>query len=364
MRHIVHLIDSFNLGGGAQRFLSQFISNVKNSSSDRHTVIALHSPDAEYKTFKKFHSDVHRMSSCKANPMILFKLIKKINSLRPDILHLHLEVSTYTAPLLKIISPKSKIITSIYMTREAAPFWAYHVFAMIQRAVDLYICCTDELTDIGIPENKVYKKLKVPIDIQNVDIIPRETNLIFSKHHLSVDDIILLSVGRLHRDKQHHLAINAMPDLINRFEKIRLIILGEGSERNRLERMIRHLGLENNVVLAGFQEEVEGYYAAASVYLRPSRKEGTNLSVLKAMACKLPIVANINNSPCECIHDRIEGRIINFESKMDVVQVVSEFILDREISLKYGSNAALCLEEYSLNKYIDGVSQIYAKYAN
>ncbi|MCA9396003.1 MAG: glycosyltransferase family 4 protein [Candidatus Omnitrophica bacterium] len=283
----------------------------------------------------------------------------KIGKIKPDILHLHLEVSTSFAPILKCVSGNSKIAASIYMTRAAAPRWAYPLFCGIKSAVDRYICGTDELTQMGVEESRVCRSLKIPIDIKSILPVESASNPVYGRHNLSRDSIILLSVGRLHPDKQHDLIIQCMPDLIRHNGKFRLVILGEGPERKKIERMISCIGADDYVVLAGFHHDVDNYYSAASIYLRASRNEGTNLSVLRAMAHKLPIIANFNNSPCECIRDRINGRQADFRYKSEVIQAISELISDPESASCYGETALQDVQEYDLEECMEGLQNIY-----
>lgn len=104
---------------------------------------------------------------------------------------------------------------------------------------------------------------------------------------------LLLTIGRLSKEKGH-------TDLVKTFPKIRelvgsvplrLVIVGEGPERPRIEKLCRKLGLTDEVTLVGHQRDPSAYYAIADVFVLPSHTEGSPNVLLEAMASGVPIVA-------------------------------------------------------------------------
>ena len=115
------------------------------------------------------------------------------------------------------------------------------------------------------------------------------------RQRLRLDDRtrVLLCVGRLSREKGH-------ADLIHAFSKmrelaidtpLRLILVGEGPERARIEQLCRNLNLSDYVSLVGQQNDTNPYYGIADVFLLPSHSEGCPNVLLEAMAAGVPVVA-------------------------------------------------------------------------
>ena len=103
----------------------------------------------------------------------------------------------------------------------------------------------------------------------------------------------LLSVGRLSQEKGH-------VDLVRALQKMRqlagstplhLVVVGEGPEQARIEKVIRSLGLTTAITLTGQQNDVNPYYAIADVFVLPSHREGSPNVVLEAAAAGVPVVA-------------------------------------------------------------------------
>lgn len=115
------------------------------------------------------------------------------------------------------------------------------------------------------------------------------------RRQLGLDDRtrILLSVGRLSREKGHADLIRALPQLrqLTGSTPVRLVVVGEGPERSSLEELRDTLGLNRHVALVGQQNDPSPYYAIADVFVLPSHSEGSPNVLLEAMAAGVPVVA-------------------------------------------------------------------------
>lgn len=104
---------------------------------------------------------------------------------------------------------------------------------------------------------------------------------------------LLLSVGHLIERKGHHVAIEAMPAILNSHPEARLVVVGEGDERRRLEELARRLGVDARVTFTGAvpNESMKTWYSAADALILASSREGWANVLLEAMACGCPVVA-------------------------------------------------------------------------
>ncbi|MDZ5459406.1 glycosyltransferase family 4 protein [Azohydromonas lata] len=104
---------------------------------------------------------------------------------------------------------------------------------------------------------------------------------------------LLLSVGLLIERKGHHLAIEAMPALLQTHPQARLAIVGDGPERERLKALARNLGVQARVSFVGAvpNEQLLRWYSAADALILASSREGWANVLLEAMACGAPVVA-------------------------------------------------------------------------
>ena len=101
------------------------------------------------------------------------------------------------------------------------------------------------------------------------------------------DEILLGAVGRVEKEKNHIFLIGVLKKLLRSMPKAKLIILGDGSERDTLQEKSRELGLDDKVILHGATDDVPGWLSAMDYYLMPSLSEGFLISAVEAQASGL-----------------------------------------------------------------------------
>lgn len=114
---------------------------------------------------------------------------------------------------------------------------------------------------------------------------------------------VILSIGRLHQQKNFLLGIKTVANLIRAGEKIKYFILGEGVERNRLEKEIREQRMSENIFLLGFKRSVYSYLNKADLLFLPSRWEGFGLVVVEALSFGVNVVSSNVPGPKEILGD-------------------------------------------------------------
>ena len=106
------------------------------------------------------------------------------------------------------------------------------------------------------------------------------------------NDFKIAAIGRLSYEKNFQLLINAMPLILNKIPNAKLVIFGEGSERESLESLVADLKLEEKVFLPGYIDEPSRVYRHADVFVNCSITEGMPISILEAMRDGCIIVAS------------------------------------------------------------------------
>jgi len=122
---------------------------------------------------------------------------------------------------------------------------------------------------------------------------------------------VILGVGRLHEAKDFQTLIRAFA-LVRKKRVARLVILGEGEERPKLEALVRELGLEEEVALPGFVDNPFKYMKRAGVFVLSSQWEGFGNVLVEAMACGTPVVSTACPSgPEEILENGRWGRLVS-----------------------------------------------------
>lgn len=130
------------------------------------------------------------------------------------------------------------------------------------------------------------------------------------------DKTVLMTLGRLdssERYKGFDEVIELLPELSQTIPNLVYLIVGEGSDQERLEIKVRSLNLQKQVVFTGFIAETEkaDHYRLADSYVMPSTGEGFGFVFLEAMACGIPVVASKVDGSREAVRDGLLGILVN-----------------------------------------------------
>ncbi len=141
--------------------------------------------------------------------------------------------------------------------------------------------------------------------------------------------------ARLERVKGVDVLIRALPRIIWEVPDVRVLVLGDGSERSSLVRLARETGVLGKIVFAGNQsrEDMPSHLRLGTVAVLPSRTEGLPLACLEAMATGLPVVASRVGGLPDVIEDSVTGRLVSPESPEVLAQAVSCLLMEKGITV-------------------------------
>ncbi|MEH2014675.1 glycosyltransferase family 4 protein [Nostoc sp.] len=137
------------------------------------------------------------------------------------------------------------------------------------------------------------------------------------------DKIVLMTLGRLdsyERYKGFDEVIELLPKLSEIIPNLSYLIVGEGSDRERLKEKVRSLNLQAKVIFTGFISEAKkaDYYRLADVYVMPSKGEGFGFVFLEAMACGIPVVGSKVDGSREAVRNGLLGILVNPDDPEEV----------------------------------------------
>jgi glycosyltransferase involved in cell wall biosynthesis len=124
---------------------------------------------------------------------------------------------------------------------------------------------------------------------------------------LGPDELVLVQVARLDYLKDHLTALRTLERVKARRPEARLVLVGEGPEREKIEREVRQRGLVGHVRLLGLRKDVPRLVQAADVFLLTSISEGIPLTLIEAMAAGLPVVSTRVGGVPEVVEDGRTG---------------------------------------------------------
>lgn len=127
---------------------------------------------------------------------------------------------------------------------------------------------------------------------------------------------VLVNVGRLRPVKRQDRLVALMGQLVRERPFARLLIVGEGICRRRLERSIRDRGLESHVHLLGQRSDVREILGVSDIFVSTSDREGFGLALVEAMLAGLPVICTLTRAFTEILDSGVTGYIIPDEASL------------------------------------------------
>jgi len=257
-----------------------------------------------------------------------FKAIKEVRNLItefiPDILFLN---SPKAGVIGSLAARKFPLVKVIYRNggwafNDPAPWLVRWLYIGIEKFTANY---KDHIIVNNQKEFEDAKRLKIKPRIslekiyngilaQKLDFLPRELareelNKKFAQDKLTAKTKVVGLIANFYGQKGIADLIQAATEFKNRAD-IKVVIIGDGMNRAKFEKMISHLNLEDQVFLTGTLENAYRVLKAFDIFAFPSHKEGFPWAVLEAMAAKLPIIATPVGAIPEMITDQENGLIV------------------------------------------------------
>jgi glycosyltransferase involved in cell wall biosynthesis len=183
------------------------------------------------------------------------------------------------------------------------------------------------------------------------------------KSRIGPGDFVILMAGRLVRRKRVDLIVRALPKLLEKIPKIKLLILGGGIERAKIVKLIEELQLEHSVDMPGWvsEEEKNTLFSRADVFMQLSEREGLSLALLESKAAGVPAIVVGSQGSWEPINPGTTGLLLEPPATVDKIVDRTVFLYrNPELRKKMGEMAQVeAQREYTLQKMVDDYIRIY-----
>ena len=164
---------------------------------------------------------------------------------------------------------------------------------------------------------------------------------------------VILSAGRLTTVKDHVTLLKAFA-LVSLKRRARLVILGDGSERETLLELAERLQLSEHVYLPGFKTNPFTYMSKAGVFVLSSRYEGFPNVLVQAMACGTPVVStNCRSGPSEILEDGKWGRLVPVGDWRAMAEAILETLDNPIPSNRLIARASDFSADASIDRYLE-----------
>ena len=254
----------------------------------------------------------------------LYRLLRKD---KPDYIIAHL-ITSLPIFLFKIFKFETKLILRISgypkLNLIRKFFWK-----LCSKNIYLITCPSIELKN-QLRKLNIFEKKKIVVLYDSVINIKEVNNK--KKDFLSGEikkSNYLLAIGRLTKQKNFDLLINAFYQFNKINNNYKLLIIGEGEEKRKIISRINQLELDHKIILLGFKQNVYKYLKNSKAFILSSLWEEMGFVIIEAASCNTLIISsNCPNGPSEFLNHGKAGYLFNNNSVNDLVQNLIKF--DRE----------------------------------
>ena len=207
--------------------------------------------------------------------------------------------------------------------------------------------------------------------VNGIDVDELEQRIAWGRGTLgfSPNELVLGCVARFDPVKRHELLLRAFRRLVPRHGNVRLLLVGDGPERERLERMVSELEIpEHRITLLGDRgitpSGSAGWntnpYGAMDVYVTASAKEGLPLAPLEAMASRLPVIASDVPGHRDVVAHGETGLLVAPEDDKALAEAIESLLDDGERRARMGrAGRERVLRDFAIGPMVEKTAAIY-----
>jgi glycosyltransferase involved in cell wall biosynthesis len=290
----------------------------------------------------------------------------EISIYNPDVLFVH----GFNGPIIGLIQKimffkKLPLVCSYHglyhptttFRKVLAPFFNFVPILIYKKYADKII--TVEKHSKGVLVFKGVSQNKIDVVYNGLPEIKSQQRLDLEEWGLSVDDFVIGCASRIDPVKGITFLIDAFHELYKiHGNKFKLVIIGEGTVKEELQKKVNNLNLSKSIIFTGYQNNINDWLNLFDVFALPSLAEYHSIGLLEAMRSKKSIVATNVGGNTESIRNLKEGIIVDSKSSKQLFDAINKLYLDRNLSMQLANNAQLRFnknfsEKASMNKLVE-----------
>ena len=296
------------------------------------------------------------------------KLVDVVKYEKLDLLHVHYAIPHATVAYLakQILADEGiyiPVVTTLHGTditlvgsdRSFAPVVAFSI-----NQSDGVTAVSNHLRQQTCEQLKIKKEIEVIYNFIDFARFSRLNKEHFRKAIAPDGEKILVHISNFRKVKRIEDAIKTF-EIVQKKVPSKLLLVGDGPERPRLERMTRELGLYDHVRFLGKQDAVEEILAVADLFLIPSSNESFGLAALEAMACEVPVISsNAGGLPEVNIHG-VTGCVADVGDYESMAAHALMLLEDESLLKQYSHNALMQARKFDISIVLPQYEAYYEK---
>ena len=293
---VIHCLGQLNTGGAETLVLNVF-RKINKDKFQFDFLLFNNAPGFYDNEVKQLGGEIYYLPSISNVGIISYirKMIAFFKEYQPDIVHSHMDWQGGFIAYAAHKAGVKKIIVHSHANQEMFEVnFIYKLMIkinkrLIRKYADYCLACSKIAGDSLF--NRGYEIIINGIDLEKfININLKKMNDLKVEFGIKPNDIVLGTVGSLSENKNQIFLIEILSELVKINEHYKLIIVGEGKEKKKLENRVLQLNLNENVYFAGRRSEIPEIMHLFDIFLLPSKMEGLGIVAIEAQSCGLPCV--------------------------------------------------------------------------
>lgn len=198
------------------------------------------------------------------------------------------------------------------------------------------------------------KLVHLPPGVDLTRFIPAAKSLELQKKWGVEGAPVIVSIGRLVPRKGSDQLIKAMPEVLKQFPKCKLLLVGTGNYKKRLEKLVHNLKVQDSVIFTGrvAHELLPAYYRLGDIFAAPCRSrygglevEGLGIVYLEASACGVPVIAGKSGGAPDAVLDGKTGILVNGRDHLEISGALIKLLADEKLRDQMGTAGRVWMEQ-------------------
>lgn len=231
------------------------------------------------------------------------------------------------------------------------------------------------VTELIVPSNKIYNLFKDKYKFtKNIHIIQtgietskfykekfnlKDINSLKKKLGIKKKDFVVMTVSRLAKEKSVDRIINNHKELVKKYSNMKLLIVGDGPDIDKLKDEAKNLGVSDSVIFTGKVplNDIPIYYQLGNVFVTASKSETQGLTVVEAISSSLPVVAVKDDSFVNSVIEDFNGFVFTDDEKY--INSISKLYEDKDLYNRLSNQSRLLSEDFSSEYFALKVLKVY-----
>lgn len=343
--------------GGAERVVSVLASGLAEQGKDEVVIVRYFMTDLDYAVSSKvkiitlsngFEEDYNKLNRIKMLKM-LRHIIKteKPDHILPFLRHVNLQ--TYIAAFGKY---RKKVVFTI----RSSPYENEGKMGKIHN----FLIEHKNMTIVQTQSQKEYFPKK---SHKRIHVLPNpvKEEFIYNQTSSPREPFVVVGSGRLDKQKNFSMLINAFHNFALDKQNVRLCIYGEGNDEQKLMKQIKQLGCEDKIFLMGRTNDLVSVYKNASMFVLSSNFEGLPNALMEAMAIGLPCVStDCKTGPADLIENEKTGILIPIDNQEEMSKAIDKIYNDEIFSKQIAENGRnFIINNFTLDIVLNRLKEIF-----